>query len=197
VARTTSAASPRAVAVREIGVRTKTTAAVIALSLLLAADAIRADDNPAPAAVDHLALGVGWYDAHRRDYEALDLRAEYRWRGVWRQLRPWAGVELTTDEVVYFAGGFTYDFRVGDFFFVPMLGAGLYDAGDGKDLGHRVEFRTALEVGFRLHGEARLALSYGHMSNAGLSDPNPGVEVLGLYWLIPLGRQTGTSATGR
>ncbi len=34
---------------------------------------------------------------------------------------------------------------------------------------------------------SRLGLAFGHISNAGLDDDNPGTEILNLYYHIPVG----------
>ena len=70
----------------------------------------------------------------------------------------------------------------------PSLAAGLYEDGDGKDLGHIVEFRSSLELAYRFDNRARLGLSFYHLSNASLDDNNPGTEVFSLNYSIPLGR---------
>lgn len=62
----------------------------------------------------------------------------------------------------------------------PFTGGGVYSAGDGKDLGGPVEFRSGLEVSVKLGAHARLGLVYAHLSNAVLYDLNPGAETLAL-----------------
>lgn len=60
----------------------------------------------------------------------------------------------------------------------PYTGAGLYDDGDGKDLGGPVEFRSGVEVLWRTGDRLWLGLSFYHLSNAVLYDRNPGAESL-------------------
>jgi lipid A 3-O-deacylase len=50
--------------------------------------------------------------------------------------------------------------------------------GGGKDLGSALEFRTHLELAYRLPGESRLGLCVYHLSNAGIYHLNPGSESL-------------------
>ena len=61
---------------------------------------------------------------------------------------------------------------------VPFTGAGIYTAGDGKDLGGPVEFRSGIEVSVRAGERWWVGLSYYHLSNAVLYDLNPGEESL-------------------
>jgi hypothetical protein len=61
---------------------------------------------------------------------------------------------------------------------VPFTGAGVYSAGEGKDLGGPVEFRSGLEVSLAVGERWRVGVVYSHLSNAVLYDLNPGAESL-------------------
>ena len=108
-------------------------------------------------------------------------------------LKPFAGIELTSDSAAYFMGGIYLEDNLGtifvgeesNFIFTPSFGAGYYDEGDGKKLGNNIEFRTTLEVSYELEDKNRLGLSVGHISNANLGDKNPGVEIISLSYQIP------------
>lgn len=67
---------------------------------------------------------------------------------------------------------------------VPYTGVGIYTAGDGKDLGGPVEFRSGLEVSYRGGERWWLGVNFYHLSNGVLYDRNPGSEslVLTLSW---------------
>ena len=69
--------------------------------------------------------------------------------------------------------------------FTPSLGFGYYDNGSGKNLGNEIQFRTTLELSYKLKNENRIGISYGHISNANLGDKNPGVEILSFSYQIP------------
>ena len=75
--------------------------------------------------------------------------------------------------------------RFGKFLITPSFGFGIYDAGGGKKLGNNIEFRTTIEISYQLENKNRIGLSFGHISNAGLGDDNPGVEILSLSYQIP------------
>ena len=93
----------------------------------------------------------------------------------------------SSDGAFYGFGGVLVDFYLGRrFVFTPSFAAGLYEDGDGKDLGHAVEFRSSVELAYRFNDRSRLGMSFYHLSNAGLSDNNPGTEVLSLNYSIPL-----------
>ncbi len=145
-----------------------------------------------PRSPSRLVFGAGFYDVIDLVEETLDLRFEYRWGWSLWVLQPWAGVEVTGDGAVYGAVGVFADFEIGPrWIFTPGAGVGLYDDGDGKDLGHAVQFRTQIEFARRFEKDTRLAFALSHISNAGLDDANSGTEVLTVYYSIPLGRGSG------
>ena len=51
-----------------------------------------------------------------------------------------------------------------------------------------VEFRSTMEVGYKFDDESRLDVAFGHMSNAGLTSQNHGVEILTLYYHMPISK---------
>ena len=108
-------------------------------------------------------------------------------------LKPFAGVEITSDSAKYLIGGVYLEDNIGTLFtgkesnlnFTPSFGIGYYDDGDGKKLGNDIEFRTTFEISYQLKNSNRIGLSFGHISNANLGDKNPGVEILSLSYQIP------------
>jgi lipid A 3-O-deacylase len=135
---------------------------------------------------DFLAIGGGWYDFND-DKDAVDLRVEYRSdEKLLGLVKPWVGVEATTDAAAYVVVGILVDLFFGRrWVLTPSFGAGLYGDGNGKDLGHSIEFRSQLEFGYRFDDRSRLSLAVSHISNASLGDSNPGTEILSVYYLIP------------
>ena len=147
--------------------------------------------TPAPNAkvekLGLLSIGVGWYDWND-DKDAVDLRLEYRspHEALWR-LKPWIGLEGTTDGAVYGVAGMLVDIFFGRrLVLTPSFGGGLYADGGGKDLGHVVEFRSQLELGYRFDDRSRLSVAVSHISNASLDDNNPGTEVATIYYHMPI-----------
>ncbi len=94
----------------------------------------------------------------------------------WR-VAPLAGALATSDGTKYLFAGVHMDFPVQErWHFTPSVAVGGYSEGSGKDLGHRVEFRTQGEVWYRLSGTQHVGLALYHMSNAGLGSRNPGTN---------------------
>lgn len=115
---------------------------------------------------------------------------EYRWAPLERwKLIPGVGFTLAEGGVAYGYAALRYDFRLGNsWFLAPVLGAGLFSNGGDVDLGHAVQFKSGIELTARVADRYRVGLLFYHLSNAGLSDDNPGVEVLEVVFGIPAGR---------
>lgn len=166
--------------------------ALVALAGLavLSGTAVAAEDKAQP---DLIGVGGGYFDVQDnqpRD-QAADFRLEYRFgsalleAGDWFAVRPWLGTEVTSDGGIYGAGGLVVDIPIGPLNFSPSFGAGLHYDGNGKQLGSAVEFRSQAELSYRFQNDSRLSIAYGHISNAGLTEQNPGAEILTVYWHFP------------
>jgi hypothetical protein len=58
----------------------------------------------------------------------------------------------------------------------PSFTPGVYGKGDGKDLGHNIEFKTQVRAALNLSSTSNIGISYSHISNASLGDKNPGAN---------------------
>lgn len=137
----------------------------------------------------YFTFGAGQYDVFDNDGDALSLRAEYHHdKNLFWKIKPWAGAEITTDASVWAGGGLLADLKLADkIYMIPAIGVGLYTQGSNdKDLGGPIQFRTNLEGGYEFNSGHRLGLTFSHYSNAGLDDDNPGTEVIGLNYSIPI-----------
>ena len=63
---------------------------------------------------------------------------------------------------------------------------GLYDAGNGHDLGGLISFRSGIDLIYETDGGVRYALSYDHRSHTGIYPDNPGVESIQFAVSVPL-----------
>lgn len=92
---------------------------------------------------------------------------------------PMLGVMAGSQGSLYAYGGFRWEFPLGQRWTVsPSWAAGLYNRSDQFDLGGPVEFRSAIELAWRLPAGDRLGVCLYHLSNAGLFTRNPGSESL-------------------
>ena len=62
---------------------------------------------------------------------------------------------------------------------------GLYEEGDGVDLGGPIEFRSGIEIGYQARNGARFGFGFDHRSNAGIYSDNPGLETIHFRVSIP------------
>ncbi len=139
-----------------------------------------------------LTLGVGAFDVIRNDNSAGDFRIEYRHDDDLFYLKPWAGVEVTSDSAIWIGAGSLVDIYFGNrVVLTGSVGAGYYNNGDGPDLGYALEFRSGVELGYRFDNYSRLSVGFSHISNADLGDRNPGTEIISVNYSIPIGRIFG------
>jgi hypothetical protein len=140
--------------------------------------------DPAIAAADDAPrwlAGAGWWGLKGRDSSAAVVDLEHRFAPVWRGVFPLVGGLATSDGAWHVRAGLGRDVALGERWVVTISSAaGWFDPGDGDDLGHDVEFRSALDVAYRLREDLRIGLAVAHLSNASLAEDNPGVETLSL-----------------
>ncbi len=151
-------------------------------------------------------IGIGLYDVKldgSSSNYATDFRFERRFDNSLIEigpeednffyLKPFAGIEVTSDSAFYALGGVYLEDNLGKLFigeenkwnFTPSFGLGYYDDGDGKKLGNKIEFRTTIEFSYQLKNKNRIGLSLGHISNANIGNKNPGVEIISLSYQKP------------
>ena len=151
-------------------------------------------------------FGIGVYDVKfdgSSSNYATDIRYERRFDNTlvdigpkednFFYLKPFAGLEVTTDSALYVLGGIYLEDNLGkllvgnenEWIFTPSFGLGYYEDGDGKKLGNKLEFRTTLEISYQLKNDDRIGISLGHISNANIGNKNPGVEIISLSYQKP------------
>ncbi len=155
--------------------KTRMRAVVLAMGLLAAA----------PAVADELVIGLGVDEIRDRgEGAAVSGLIEYR-------SRPFAelvGVDIgygfaaegDADGDLWGGGGLVAAVPLGaGFRLIGSAMVGIYDEGSGNDLGRTFPiFRSQIEIDKALGGGWRAGLAFGHKSNAGLGDYNPGVETV-------------------
>ena len=91
-------------------------------------------------------------------------------------LSPITGFILTQDNASYLYTGVQAEYKIGKINFTPSFTPGYYNKGDGKDLGHSLEFKSELQFSVDLFSNTQLGFSYNHISNASLGSKNPGAN---------------------
>ncbi len=98
-------------------------------------------------------------------------------------ISPITGVFITENSASYVYTGFEWNVDMGKLIFTPSFAPGLYFEGDGKDLGHVLEFKSEIQFSYEFSKNSRIAFSYNHISNASLGDKNPGANSYMLNFL--------------
>jgi lipid A 3-O-deacylase len=91
-------------------------------------------------------------------------------------LSPITGGFLTQNSATYVYTGVEWNFDIGKVNFTPSFAPGLYGVGNGKDLGHVLEFKSEVQATYDISDSSSLGMSYNHLSNASLGDKNPGAN---------------------
>ena len=139
------------------------------------------DDGPSL-----LCLAIGAGEILERTPQ-LGGAVEYRPALRFCHLGPWMSLGRGQDHEIYASLGVLLNLRLGDrWVLTPAFGGGYYASGDGFDLGCELEFRSAIELSCRLTNHHRVGCVFGHLSNGGLVERNPGTEMLFLVYAIPL-----------
>lgn len=142
-----------------------------------------------------LLVGAGVFDVaaatDEGDFDAIEAGLQIRWPTDWAWgIGPMAGVSANDDGAWWTYLGARRPFALGN----SCWNAGLtfavtyYEQGDSKDLGNELEFRSGLEFFCRRAGGGSTGFEFYHLSNASISDVNPGENSLWIYYSVPLGR---------
>jgi len=90
---------------------------------------------------------------------------------------PITGGFITENSAAYIYTGIEWNVDMGGgLTFTPSFAPGLYHEGDGKDLGHVLEFKSEVQISYASSNKTSFGLSYNHVSNASLGDKNPGAN---------------------
>jgi lipid A 3-O-deacylase len=151
-------------------------------SPLLAADIAKSPAQSRDSFLFHSGVS-GLFDSEKNPTLAL----EYRCGSGCLDLEPWMGGGWATDGAVLIAIGIArtwvldarWQARAG-------VGPGYYDRHEGLDLGSHLEFYSFVELDREVGEGHGLVLRLAHISNGGLSDSNPGTELLSLGYRIQL-----------
>ena len=92
------------------------------------------------------------------------------------KISPLSGVFMTGKSSMYFYTGVEANYELGPLTLKPSFAPGYYEAGDGKDLGNVLEFKSEIKLDFNLFKNSKLGYSYSHISNNDWGTINPGVN---------------------
>ena len=131
---------------------------------------------------NYLSTSIGQFDINDTK-DSAEYRIEYLNGSISKlspgnlSFIPFYGAMINGDDGKYFYSGLRKDIVLSDkTYLTPSFAIGYYDQGKSKDLGYDLEFRSQLEISFKLESMNRIAISINHISNASLGEQNPGVE---------------------
>jgi len=91
-------------------------------------------------------------------------------------LSPITGAMITEANATYVYTGVQAQYKIGAIDITPSFAPGYYNEGNGKDLGHALEFKSEIQLSLELPLDSHIGFSYNHLSNASLGDKNPGAN---------------------
>mgnify|MGYP006076652645 FL=1 len=98
-------------------------------------------------------------------------------RNTWiGRFSPTTGAFVTGKSSIYLYSGIEADYNLGPVNISPSFAPGYYEAGDGKNLGSALEFKSEVKIGVDLFKNSNLGYSYSHISNNDWGDVNPGAD---------------------
>ena len=127
-------------------------------------------------------LYVGNFDFSDHKQKALLFGFQHQNETLERKLfignaSPITGGFITENSAAYIYTGVEWNYDMGSkMTFTPSFAPGLYSEGDGKDLGHILEFKTEVQASYDYSETTSFGMSYNHISNASLGDKNPGAN---------------------
>ena len=72
---------------------------------------------------------------------------------------------MTGDNSVYLYTGIEGQYGIGKLKILPSFTPGVYEKGNGKDLGSVLEFKSEIKIGFDIFENSKIGYSYSHISN--------------------------------
>ena len=89
---------------------------------------------------------------------------------------PISGGFMTGDSSVYLYTGIEGQYGIGPLKILPSFAPGYYEAGNGKDLGSVLEFKSEIKVALDIFDNSKIGYSYSHISNNDWAEKNPGTD---------------------
>ena len=92
------------------------------------------------------------------------------------KISPVTGFFITENNASYIYTGIETNYKLGRLNITPSFTPGIYNQGNGKDLGHIIEFKSEIRLSMDLSKNSMFGMSYNHISNASLGSKNPGAN---------------------
>jgi hypothetical protein len=163
----------------------------LALATLLAGTVVSTAQAADPSL---LTISAGGWEVLRGKHTEPELDIDYRSSYRLWIFKPHFGALVAGDGDYYGYGGLLTDIYWGPHIVTTLSTAVGFYGGGGFDLGSHVEFRSGGDIAYRFDNAARLGVAFYHISNAGITQRNPGSESALMTFSYPIGKLFGTSA---
>ena len=140
-----------------------------------------AGDEPLNKNATELNLFTGIFDFSDHKQKSGIIGIQHQNDDLFREsflgkLSPITGAFISENNAIYLYTGAQAEYNLGLFTITPSFAPGYYSSGDGKDLGHVLEFKSEVQMSLNLSDSTEFGMSYNHISNASLGDKNPGAN---------------------
>jgi len=151
------------------------------LVFLILIVATHAEENTKKVNGHELSFYTGMFDFSDNGQRAALFGLQHQNESLYRNsflgvISPISGFLITENNATYAYTGIEAQYNLGKIKINPSFTPGLYGKGDGKDLGHALEFKSEIQLSLDLLSNSQLGFSYNHISNASLGDKNPGAN---------------------
>ena len=89
---------------------------------------------------------------------------------------PVTGGFISGNKSIYFYTGVQAEYSLGPLNIIPSFAPGYYEAGDGKNLGSVLEFKSEIKFDFEVFKNSKIGYSYSNISNNDWGKTNPGTD---------------------
>ena len=154
---------------------------IIFLLIIISASKLIAEE-PTKTNEHQLNFYTGNFDFSDDKQKAILVGFQHQNENLYRDtflgnVSPITGGFITENSAAYIYTGIEWNIDMGDnLLFTPSFSPGLYHEGNGKDLGHVLEFKSEMQLSYAASDRASFGVSYNHVSNASLGDKNPGAN---------------------
>jgi len=150
----------------------------ISILLLIVSNSFAGEKNNN---VHQLNFFTGNFDFSDDKQKAILIGFQHQDESLYRNtflgnISPITGGFITENSAAYIYTGIEWNVDLGGMIFTPSFAPGLYHEGDGKDLGHVLEFKSELQLSYETSEKSSFGVSYNHVSNASLGAKNPGAN---------------------
>ena len=121
-------------------------------------------------------------------FDRAEGQVRYIANPFWWDLQPVFGASVSDSGAAWLGAGAGLTWRPSatSFFLRVSSMAGVYRRSSGPDLGGALQFRSALDLGWRGARGLEYGIGADHRSNAGLNSRNPGLNTGYLFVSFPL-----------